>query len=398
MYRLDNSTRRYSWGSRHVLAELLGRPVPSPEPEAELWLGAHSGAPSRLVGEDGSRVSLRTAIEQRPAELLGTACLEAFGPELPFLLKVLAVEDPLSLQVHPDRARAAAGYAAEQAAALDVDDPQRMYRDTNHKPELICALTPFDALCGFRPVPEILAILDELAIPALKPAAERLARSGAAPALRALLVAILDGPDPEAGVNCARDAVREHREDSSWADSYDLLLDLTERFPGDPGTVVSLLLNHVRLRPGDAMYLPPGRLHAYLHGVGVEVMACSDNVLRGGLTSKHVDVAELLAAAELRAGPAAVITPHTDRSGWGRYPVPIADFELARIRLTGDAAPSEHVGPQILICLDGSVGVRRGECQLTLARGESVYVPAGAALTVRGHGDLARATTGPLPA
>lgn len=389
MYRLLNPVRSYPWGSRTVLAELLGRPAPDGEPEAELWVGAHPAAPSMLVRGDGSRMPLDAAIAEHPGDLLGPA-----GRELPFLLKVLAVERPLSLQVHPDRAAAAAGFAAEEASGPGRDAATRTFRDANHKPELVCALTPFDLLCGLRPAGEMVGLLAELAVPGLAALADRVAGTGGAVALRDLVETILRAPDPVRLVAQVIDGARRRQRDSPWAASYACALELEALCPGDPGVVISLLLNLVHLRPGQALYTPPGRPHAYLRGVAVELMASSDNVVRGGLTSKHVDVDQLLSLTDFESVTIEVVDPVPDATGWRRYEVPVRDFALATADVRGGAVNSEDPGPQVLLCLDGALDVDDGAGTLHLSRGESLFAAAGSGLTVRGSGRLARATAG----
>lgn len=386
VYRLVNPVRSYDWGSRTALGELLGRPSPDGGPEAELWLGAHPGAASLLMDAAGGRTRLDEAIAADPRRLLGPA-----GAELPFLLKVLAVEHPLSLQVHPDRPTAAAGFAAQERSGPALDDDTRTFRDANHKPELVCALTPFDALCGFRPHAEIVALLTDLAVPALAAAVGALARGGGADALRDLVEVILRSP-PELTTNIL-DRARGHLPNSPWAPSYRGALDLGGRFPGDPGVAVSLLLNRVHLRPGEAMYTPPGRLHAYLHGVAIELMASSDNVVRAGLSSKHVDLDLFLGMTEFTGAPVDVVRGRPDGHGWVRYPVPVPDFALATARLSGGAVASQHAGPQVLMCLEGGLDVQDDTGALHLARGDALFAAAGSRLSVRGVGRLVRATT-----
>lgn len=363
-----------------MIAELLGEPVPSAEPQAELWMGAHPSGPSRAVC-DGSELSLIDVIHAAPERLLGANVLAEFGPRLPFLLKVLAADQPLSLQAHPDRELAAAGFADEEARGITLDDPARSYRDANHKPELICALTPFDALCGLRPSQEIEAVLGELAVPQLPGTGD--------PA--GLIGTILRAEDPEVlpGVldGCRRGAAQGSR----FAPSYRCALRLAESHPGDPGVVVSLMLNLIRLRPGQATYLPPGRLHAYVHGVGIEIMATSDNVLRAGLTSKHVDVPELLSALEVHCGVPEVLDGTLDGSGWCSYPTPATDFALARAEVSGGSVTDDVRGPQILLCIDGELELSGA---VPLVRGQSVFVPAGEAVDLTGSGTVFRATTG----
>ena len=268
------------------------------------------------------------------------------------------------------------------------------YRDDNHEPELVCALTPFDALCGLRPVADIVGLLAELSGPELGGPAEVLARSGSPEGFRALLTTVLTAPEPAALVAAVVIGCRTHADGGSrFAPAYREAPGLAERFLGDPGVVVSLLLNRVHLRPGEAMYVPPGRLHAYLSGLAVEVMACSDNVLRGGLTPKHVGVAELLSVAELVSAAADTVTPAGGPGGWAGYAVPVPDFALARAEPAGAPVPSRPGGPQILLCTDGEFRLGDGRTILPLARGESAFVPLGPGVEIAGAGVVYRATT-----
>src|SRR5215203_863273 len=183
MWQLQNTVRHYPWGSRTVIPELLGEPSPADEPYAELWMGAHPDAPSVL----SSGMPLDKAITEQPEALLGSAVRERFGDRLPFLLKVLAAEQPLSLQAHPTMAQAQAGFAAEEAAGVPRDDPTRTFKDPFHKPEILCALTPVEALCGFRPVEESLHCLAKLQLRELKPTIAALARGGLRAAIPQLI-------------------------------------------------------------------------------------------------------------------------------------------------------------------------------------------------------------------
>lgn len=394
MHRLVNPTQSYAWGSRTALAEFLGVPTPVQEPQAELWLGAHPSAPSRVLRGDREQ-SLVDLVAADPPGTLGPSLARRSDGRLPFLLKVLAVAGPLSLQVHPDRAAARQGYAAEQEAGVPADSPERMFRDDNHKPELIYALTPFDALCGLRPVVQILALLADLGVRQLRHPAEDLARHPSDGALRDLLEAILRAGDPGGLVESVLDAGRRRVElGSPFAPAYDGAVALAEEFPGDPGIVVSLLLNRLRLEPGQAVYLPPGRLHAYLSGLGIEVMACSDNVLRGGLTSKPVDVPGFLAAADFGPGQLTVVPARRHPDGWQLYTVPVDDFGFARADVAGGPIHSVDAGPQILLCVDGGLRLVDETGPIDLRRGQSVFAPAGARIEVTGSGSLVRATAG----
>jgi mannose-6-phosphate isomerase len=363
---MDNPVRPYAWGSRTVIAELQGRPTPSPHPEAEMWLGAHPGDPSRLVAADGGRVSLLDALHADPDALLGPDRAAKWSGNLPFLLKVLAADEPLSLQAHPSAAQAAEGFARENAAGVPVDAPHRNYRDGSHKPELICALTEFHALVGFRPVAGTLALLRALDVAELAPHRALLEEQPDADGLRALFTtwitlpqSVLDRVLPALQQSCVRlaRAEEEHCLEARMA------LELSERYPGDAGVLAALLLNLVVLQPGQALYLPAGNLHAYLSGAGVELMANSDNVLRGGLTSKHVDVPELLRVLDFRPVTPPVLHGTVEGplpTGWVRYDTDAAEFLLRRLDGRGagdDAVAVPDSGPRILLCTAGSATV-----------------------------------------
>jgi len=283
VYPLTGHIRPYAWGSHTAIAQLQGRPAPTEGPEAELWLGAHPDDPSTVGGAAGG-VSLASLIAGDPRAQLGERVAATFGPRLPYLLKILAAEQPLSLQAHPDLAYAREAFARQQA------DPAlpRNYTDANHKPEMLVALTPFEALCGFRSTTASAGTLESFAIPALEPAVKALRDGDLATAVETLLSWPQD--DRAALIASVLTAARARPDDDSCA----LAADLAARYPEDPGVLVALLLNHVRLQPGEAIWMPAGNLHAYLRGAGVELMAASDNVLRGGLTPKRVDVPELL--------------------------------------------------------------------------------------------------------
>src|SRR3954465_4060471 len=290
MWQPTNTVRHSPWGSHTVIPELLGRPAPAELPHAELWMGAHPDLPSLLA--DGR--PLDKAIVEDPVGPLGPRVVERFGDRLPFLMKVLAAETPLSLQAHPTPAQAEAGYAAEEAAGVAKDDPTRTFKDPYHKPELLLALTTFEALCGFRPVEESLHCLAKLQVPELKPTIAALARGGLRAVIPQLLA--LSGKRRTALVEAvaAKAASFVAAHDPEFINTYRWAAAPAESYPGGPGVVISLLCNHLKLAPGEAVFLPAGNLHAYLSGAGVEVMASSDNVLRGGLTGKHVDLAALI--------------------------------------------------------------------------------------------------------
>lgn len=399
---LHNAVRPYAWGSRTAIAELLGKEVPAPHPEAELWMGAHPGDPSRVVGADGVERSLLDLLSADPDGQLGTRVSERWGSRLPFLLKVLAAEEALSLQAHPSAAQAAEGFAAEERAGVPRDAAVRNYKDPAAKPELICALTEFHALAGFRSPERTVALLRTLDAPALSPYTEMLVAQPDSSGLRALFTMLITLPQtslstllPQVLDACVLH-VKEHGE-------FDLecrtILELGESYPGDAGVLAALLLNRIVLQPGEAIHLPAGNLHAYLRGTGIEILANSDNVLRCGLTPKHVDVPELLRVLDFTCGDMPVSTGEEASPGVRVYRTPAPEFELSRLDLSAETRIN-HEGPQIVICTSGAAVLTnaRGD-ELHLARGESVWLPASdPAVLVRPDGvqsaQLFRATAG----
>ncbi|MEU4569391.1 mannose-6-phosphate isomerase, class I [Micromonospora sp. NPDC023956] len=385
MEQLYGPIRDYAWGSRSALAALQGRPVPSDGPEAELWLGAHPGAPAR-VDRDGTRVSLLDLLAADPGHWLGAQVLDRFGPRLPFLLKVLAAEAPLSLQVHPDAEQARIGYAADRSRG----DGHRNYVDPHHKPELLVALTPFEALCGFRDPTVSAAALAGFGVPALAPVLAAL--DDGASGLREAVRLLLEWPAAErAGLVGAVVAAPVTGPDAA------LVRDLAARYPEDPGVLVAVLLHRVRLAPGEAIWMPAGNLHAYLRGTGVELMAASDNVLRCGLTPKHVDPVELLRILRFDVLDDPVVSARPVVPGLVTWPVPVDDFVLYRFAgSAGSAAvPLPVPGPRVALCVAGTVTVGDDAGRVTLRCGEAAIGTAGAGpLVVEGPGDAFVAAAG----
>ncbi|HEY5856563.1 MAG TPA: mannose-6-phosphate isomerase, class I [Aldersonia sp.] len=384
MRRLQGAVRTYAWGSRTALAQLCGRPSPSAHPEAELWFGAHPADPAMVLDDDGAARSLLTVIHDDPETELGPGK----PPRLPFLVKLLAADEPLSLQAHPSRQQAREGFARENLARLPIDSPIRNYRDDNPKPELIVALEPFDALTGFRDPHRTVELLRALDVPALDSYVDMIAGQPDASGLRALFTTWITLPQP------AVSALLEHvlagcmryvsGTDRRFVAEVRTALELGETYPEDAGVLASLLLNRVRLQPGEALYLDAGNLHAYLHGLGVEVMANSDNVLRGGLTPKHVDVPELLRVLDFRPADMPVLLP--ERIGDGeatRYRTPAREFAVSRVELgEADSAGLPVAGPSIVLCTSGAASVScshadGGAVSLTLEPGAAAWFSAG---------------------
>ncbi|MEU6590634.1 mannose-6-phosphate isomerase, class I [Streptomyces sp. NPDC046881] len=380
MDRLDNTIRPYAWGSATAIPHLLGV-EPTGEPQAEMWMGAHPGAPSRTA-----RGTLVEVIEADPERELGARAVARFGPRLPFLLKILAAGAPLSLQVHPDLKQAEEGYADEERRGIPVDAPHRNYKDANHKPELVCALTEFDGLCGFRDPVGAADLLDGLGVDSLKPYVDLLHAHPEDAALREVLTAILSA-DPQEMAHTVAEATAAC---TRLGGAYAPYADIAHHYPGDPGVLAAMLLNHVRLQPGEALFLGAGIPHAYLNGLGVEIMANSDNVLRCGLTPKHVDVPELLRIVRFEPADPGVLRPEASPEGEEVYETPIDEFRLSRYVLPegGSAHDLTRDTPQILLCTAGTV--RAGEHDLH--PGQSVFVPAGERAEISGAGTVFRAT------
>ncbi|MFD0147624.1 MULTISPECIES: mannose-6-phosphate isomerase, class I [unclassified Streptomyces] len=380
MDRLVNTVRPYAWGSTTAIPELLGT-TPTGEPQAEMWMGAHPGAPSRT-----ERGPLNEVIDADPVRELGAPAVEKFGPHLPFLLKVLAAGAPLSLQVHPDLAQAKAGFASEEAAGVPIDAPHRNYKDANHKPELICALTPFTGLCGFRDPIEAADTIAALGVDSLKPYVDLLHAHPEEAALREVMTALLVADREEMAHTVAEAAAAAEHLGGAHAP----YAALAHHYPGDAGVIAAMLLNPVQLQPGEALFLGAGVPHAYLDGLGVEIMANSDNVLRCGLTPKHVDVPELLRIVRFEAGEPALLRPEASPSGEEVYDTPIDEFRLSRFVRAEGAAPTDVTAttPQILLAVAG----RPKAGEVTLAPGESVFVPAGETTELSGTGTVFRAT------
>jgi mannose-6-phosphate isomerase len=391
---LSNTPRDYAWGSTTAIAGLRGV-APSGEPEAELWLGAHPGSPALI--DDGGPVPLDEWIAADPTRALAGAL------KLPFLLKILAADKPLSLQAHPSREQARAGFARENAAGIPVDSPSRNYRDDEHKPELIVALSDeFIALSGFRPLERTLhdlqAIIDAVGgCPSAEVFVEDVrsrAFGGSPQALRWTVEVLLTG-----GVNVA-DIVAELTRASGdpraltvAPETTRTLRTLSEEYPGDPGVVIGAFLNRVVLDRGEALFLPAGNVHAYLSGLGVELMSASDNVLRGGLTTKHVDVRELLAIADFEplSDPrlsASVVNPSLDV-----FSTPVDDFVLYRYR--GRAASEVPVNvAAIAIATAGEATVTGKQGSLHLKQGEACFITGDeTAVQISGEGEAFLATS-----
>ncbi|CAM4161564.1 Mannose-6-phosphate isomerase [Mycobacterium basiliense] len=386
MELLRGALRTYAWGSRTAIAEFTGRPVPAAHPEAELWFGAHPGDPAWLETENGE-TSLLEALSADPEGQLGPGSRARFGDVLPFLVKVLAADEPLSLQAHPSAEQAVEGYRREERLGIPVSSPVRNYRDTSHKPELLVALQPFTALAGFRPAARTSELLQALAVSDLDPFIDLLSDQSDADGLRALFTTWITAPQPDIDVLVPAVLDGAIHYVSSGAMEFQseakTVLELGERYPGDAGVLAALLLNCISLSPGEAIFLPAGNLHAYMRGFALEVMANSDNVLRGGLTPKHVDVPELLRVLDFTPTAESELRPAVRHDGLELiYDTPTDEFAVALLALDGDHVGHEidascsHDGPQILLCTEGSTMVHGKSKSLLLEHGQAAWVAA----------------------
>lgn len=373
MEHLEGALRPYPWGSHTLIAQLRGEPSPSPQPQAELWFGAHPAAPATVNGQ-----GLDETIAADPAAALGKRVTEAHGDQLPFLVKLLAAAAPLSIQAHPSLEQAQEGFARENAEGIALNSPNRNYKDPNHKPELIVALTEFRALAGFRPVPDTAAFFAELGSAELDRYATLLPTDGEGD-LRALFTTLISLPhQPRVelieSVQRAAEELAQKRTAPEWmVEAAEVYLELNHAYPGDVGVLAALLLNVLTLAPGEAAFLRAGQLHAYLSGLGVEVMANSDNVLRGGLTTKHVDVPELVKVLDFSTleNPRAEAAPS---HGGVEFQLPVDSFAVRVHSLAdGETLAIDEDGPAIVLCTSGEV---RGADGFVLPQGNGAWASA----------------------
>jgi mannose-6-phosphate isomerase len=362
LFKITNSARDYAWGSATLIPDYFGVAATG-RPMAEIWYGTHDGSPARLVDENRSL----------------TAALD--GKQLQFLLKILAADTPLSIQAHPNATQALEGFARENAAGIGLQAADRSYKDDRHKPEMIVALTEFEALSGFKTSKQIRNLLESMLDP-----------SDVSKGLRGIVAHWLELFDSENGLQKLFVDITSRRgnldgvtaeltEQANLSAQFELAARLNILYPGDPGVIIALLMNHVWLEPGEALFLPAGNIHAYLGGLGIEVMASSDNVLRGGLTPKHVDVAELANVLTFEGGPVDLVKTRELSRGLVEFIAPVDDFILYRADLSGDVvlADLNIPGASIILCTAGEIAVSNSiEERVVLKRGEAAYLGADA--------------------
>lgn len=393
MEHLRGTMVHYPWGTFETIHELVGT-NPDGRPLAEFWLGAHPLAPSAL-----GRVSLDEALQTEPA-LLGEASRAEFGNQLPFMMKILSARHALSLQAHPDRAQAEQGFAREQDAGVPANAPERIYKDAWPKPEIIIALGEFHTLNGFRDPARTVELVDALG---LSPGARHLfaplsARGGQA-ALQEVFLDLLAVDDSRRGLvdEVLAAAMKQRDAPGELGQAARTALELDDVFPRDPGILAALLMNRIELRAGEALYTPAGRMHAHLRGTGIEVMASSDNVLRGGLTSKHIAVDELVKVVDFGWGTPEVLAGTQCSPGVFDYPTHCREFDVWRLEVTPDAALDvpTPTGARIALVTRGAVTLRSSTHTLELAGGDAAFIPADSpAMTASGDAQVFLAAAG----
>ena len=373
---LKNPVQQYSWGSKTFIPELLGEPSPSAGPVAELWMGVHPKGVS-LVYWDGAWTRLPDLIQQHPEKILGEAAARRFQNQLPFLFKVLAAAMPLSVQAHPNLSQARHGFEKENSLQIPPGDPLRNYRDRNHKPEILCALSPFTALRGFRKVDEILALFGRLSLPSLERPI-RLLRKDRTPQGLAGFFSTLAALAAEDRRRVLSELMVGAESMASSDPVFPWVIRLHQCFPDDVGAFAPLLLNLIHLEPAEALYIDSGELHSYLEGAAVELMANSDNVIRAGLTTKHTDIPELLRILRFEENPGGIIRPQARNRWEWVYPTPAKEFVLSRISLE-KGVPYRERGRralEIMICTQGNAEI------IDVATGEALPVSSGTAFLV----------------
>ncbi len=380
IYCLKNTIQNYGWGSKTAIAKLLGNPWPCAKPQAELWMGAHPKAPS-IVRHQGSSISLVQLTVMHPEDLLGSYAAREFNQSFPFLFKVLAAQKPLSVQAHPDKKQAKAGFLNEEKQNIPIDAENRNYKDENHKPECICALTPFTALNGFRHIPDMIHLLEEICPGTLSAAFQDFKQHPNPDGLRLFYKTLMSTPR-DARKAIARQTIEnaKNAKNRTGEEAFDWIVKLGMYYPDDIGVLSPVLLNLIRLEPGQAMFLHAGVLHSYLNGLGIELMANSDNVLRGGLTGKHVDEKQLVDVVHFTTGLPEILGPEPVREFETQYKSDAVEFALSRIEPGKDEiykAPEKR-GVEILLCVDGqgSISIDALDFTQTLAKGDSILIPA----------------------
>ncbi len=375
---LENVIQDYAWGSLTAIPELVGGKTPSEKPQAELWMGAHPKAPSQ-VKTDGGFVPLDLLIENNPDAILGSFTAEKFSNKLPYLFKVLAAAKPLSIQAHPTRTQAEEGFERENKLGIALDAAHRNYKDDNHKPECLCALTEFWGVCGFRKIPDILSLFEKILPQGLSGYINDLRQQPNVEGLKTFFTRLMALSDTQRS-SVIKDAVSQAGPLAKTSPEYKWIIRLFDEYTYDIGVLSPIFLNLICLQPGQAIFLNAGELHAYLEGMGIELMANSDNVLRGGLTPKHIDQKELLRVLNFQPRTPEILLPVDVRAFEQEYPGHSDEFVLSVIHVDAGQTyiRTESRGPEILLCTRGNATIteKKGRKETSLLKGESVIIPA----------------------
>ncbi len=387
MFKMKNQVQQYAWGSYSFIQELLNDPNLMGKPVAELWMGAHPSAPSELIMDvsnekTDTNIPLNKYIAHQPKAAMGKL-YQRYRRKLPFLLKVLAAEKALSIQAHPNKYQASVGYRFEQSAKIPISSALRNYKDDNHKPELLCALTEFVAMAGFRKYKDIVMLFRAFCIDSFFSSFTDFALDPHNVSFRRLLHEILEADTIKKNKIIDRLSFECDQQDIFAENDSDIIKqsrywvnNLLSEFHNDIGVIFPLLLNIITLRPFEAIFISAGIMHAYLSGSGIEIMANSDNVLRGGLTPKHIDVFELMSTISFKPHKPKIIKAKKC-AGFYNFQTVIEDFKLSYVKLSGkDDYELCFANSQILFCYSGTAEIKRGENTMIISKGESVFLNA----------------------
>ncbi|EHY9870331.1 mannose-6-phosphate isomerase, class I [Vibrio vulnificus] len=373
IFKLENVIQNYVWGSQTAITELFGIDNPEQVPQAEIWMGTHPNGCSKLAH---TGMLLSDFIQSDPANVLGDYTVERFG-DLPFLFKVLSAEKPLSIQVHPSREKAIEGYQKENLQGLQLTDSSRNYKDDNHKPELVYALTFYKAMNGFRTIEEIVSLFDQAKVETLRLDLEKLILQPTSTGLKAFfdVVMNLSAERKQRALAELLQAVDQPAKTAKAREAFELIKEFRQDYRDDIGLFSPLLLNIVELEPGEAMFLHAETPHAYVKGTGLEIMANSDNVLRAGLTPKHMDIAELIANTNfISTDRDKLILKPFNIENKTAYPIPVEDFSFEIVNVETTERQQYVRSAEILFCIEGNCAIRHGSDVVTVAAGESVFV------------------------
>ncbi|EJA3101474.1 mannose-6-phosphate isomerase, class I [Vibrio vulnificus] len=373
IFKLENVIQNYVWGSQTAITELFGIDNPEQVPQAEIWMGTHPNGCSKLAH---TGMLLSDFIQSDPANVLGDYTVERFG-DLPFLFKVLSAEKPLSIQVHPSREKAIEGYQKENLQGLQLTDSSRNYKDDNHKPELVYALTFYKAMNGFRTIEEIVSLFDQAKVETLRLDLEKLILQPTSTGLKAFfdVVMNLSAERKQRALAELLQAVDQPAKTAKAREAFELIKEFRQDYRDDIGLFSPLLLNIVELEPGEAMFLHAETPHAYVKGTGLEIMANSDNVLRAGLTPKHMDIAELIANTNfISTDRDKLILKPFNIENKTAYPIPVEDFSFEIVNVETTERQQYVRSAEILFCIEGNCAIRHGSDVITIAAGESVFV------------------------